>query len=181
MSLLKIGSVWAGTATGTCATDSFSTTLKSVLVEEKTGFTPVVGAGTVGGEWHLKWALAEALRAGASREMIASSLSLEFLLRLAGTRQVEAALQRAHAREVRPDVVVVCVGSSKARVRVELKRVQELLGLKEDAGMLSRLWKKNRKKWMDWCGVNERILRSLGGKDSLQKMVIEKCALLEWG
>ena len=133
----------------------------------------IVGAAFVAGEGHVISAVKKAIRSMDAGEAIASSLSLEILLYLAGTRNISKAL-KIGVKEGRSDVVVLIIGDT---IEDGIKeKVFELLSFEPSA--IASFDEGRRNRLIEFFEITAEELASVG-ENKLEKLVMERVALLD--
>lgn len=132
----------------------------------------IVDGDLVAGKEHVRSAVFKAIRSMDAGEAIASSLSLEILLYLAGTRNISKALEIG-VKEGEGRVCLIIIGDEVGKDVKE--EIFELLHFKEDDFSRSC---ENKEQLMAFFGITEEEL-GVAGEDKLEMLVIERGALLE--
>ena len=127
----------------------------------------IFDASVICGEQHIKAAYHHAKRAFKYGENISNSLSMEVLLYVAATRQIEDAIKFAGAKN-NGKYAFLFIGKKKNEA---IKFVEEL-GLKLDNDLLKASLSKIKK-----FGITEKELKSVN-KSKYADLVLEKMAML---
>jgi len=127
------------------------------------GTIQLLDASLVAGEDHVRFACFEALRAFDHRENVASTVSMEILLRAACTRQIDEAIDRLGIRPGCRELVLVAF-------EVNEKGIEEAVSLV--GGKLSK-----KPLELD-CEKRKRIAEAFGLEEPPERSIIEKIALL---
>ena len=113
---------------------------------------------------------------------ISSKLSLEFLVRVTASRQIQDALNKLALKSGKQAVVLVFFSSDKKRVEKAFQEFKELFEFKEKSGLIQKNLKENFSKLCKLYSISETELKTLNSKDkysALQSLVLERIACLE--
>jgi tRNA threonylcarbamoyladenosine modification (KEOPS) complex Cgi121 subunit len=163
---------------GNCNTISFTQTLKSVLLDGPTVFFQAVSVTPIVSFEQVFFAVKHARTAFREGFSFSKSVSLEFLLRLTGKKQVSDALSFAGAGSGK-NVLLVCFGENKKEVMRHLIFAKKALKFEEKKGLVEKNFSENKKFLMQFHGINEHSLSHYPDKDAaLRNFIIEKNAVL---
>jgi tRNA threonylcarbamoyladenosine modification (KEOPS) complex Cgi121 subunit len=113
---------------------------------------------------------------------ISSTLEFEFLLRLAGRRQIKDALAVLSLKEgVAKEAVLVGVGSSKSLLQKKAQNLGHALGLRPQKGLFESNFRKNKSLVLKSYAISPQQLSSFGNADekaAIESLVLEKIALV---
>jgi len=132
----------------------------------------IVDGDFVAGEAHVRSAVYKAIRSMNAGEAITSSLGLEILLYLAGTRHISKALEIG-VKEGKGRVYLIIIGDEVSEgVKAE---IFELLSFQGQDFIRSS---ENKEQLMTFFGITEEEI-GVADEDKLEMLVIERGALLE--
>ncbi|MEK6941415.1 MAG: KEOPS complex subunit Cgi121 [archaeon] len=174
MNKLKVNSHFCEIKTGNI--NYKESTIKSLLAINKNGnFCQIVPAQTVCSFLQAFVALEQTLDAQSNNTSFSEKPQLEFLIRLYGTKQINAALDRAELKTGKNMALLICAHKSRQKLNALFSKAQKEL---EFAGQKFQLGA-NKKELMKLYRVSNAQLQSMKGeKNALEKLIIEKNSLV---
>ena len=161
---------------GKISTESYSTTIKKLTLVQEHVFAQIVPARLIAGKRHAEAALEHAVLALENNHAFTKSLSLEFLVRLFGEKQLGKALESAKFGK---ESVVLVIG---AKSRKQIEGIAGMLNFRETKG--SRPARNpqlsgNREELMRFYGISEKEIDAVSDLDNpLEELVIEKISMV---
>ena len=155
--------------TGKITTDSYSATIKKLTLAQEAGFAQIAPARRIAGKRHLQAALEHSASAFESKSNFAKTISLEFLIRLFGEKQLGKVLAAAEFRDGE-EIVLVGVGGAK-----------KAAALKKEFGISETKFKfgKNRRELMEFYGITQSELDAVSDlKNALEELVVENISFV---
>ncbi len=117
----------------------------------------------------------------AGKTAFAKSLEIEFLLRLAGTKKIDAALKILGLRNGEQEALLIICAEDKKTVNETEKEIKKSIKFGENAELLNTNLKRNFKYIQKTYGITDNELYALSNmrkEDALQQAVIEMVALV---
>lgn len=150
-----------------------ATIKRLMLCPEKKSFIQLASLKPVASKEQLLFAFTQALEARKKKEMFSNSLSLEFLLRLSGQKQISAALELFKLNEGE-NKVAVASDSKKA-----LAWFEKEFSFKEKKGLIKENARQNFSALKKIYSIGEKELLALDDcANPLSEAVIERIALM---
>lgn len=145
-------------------------------------FIQIIKADTIVSEEQLICAAEETIAAFKGKTNFAKTKNLEFLLRCAGTRQLDKALKILGIEKGEQKVVVigVCQKTDSEKMKKEIEKLISKINLKEDKDLFEKNLK-NEKALMKTYSIDEKeleALKDLPRKNALKELVLEKISLI---
>ncbi len=167
--------------TGNVDVSNVDTSIKKALCFfSPPSFIQLVPLSLVVSETQLQFALSQSLSAFESGENFSSNLSLEFLSRLLGTKQIGNAISSASLVNGENNVAVVIYCDSVEEISSALDFLKEEFSFCEQQALFEKALQKNFKKIQKFFDISDNELSALNSEKfvALEKAVLERVALV---
>lgn len=158
-------------------TEFYSATIKKLALIQKRGFAQIAPASKIAGVRHICAALEHAISAGENGSAFTKNLELEFLVRLFGEKQLNAALSKAEFGD--EDVALLIESGAGAKATKKIVEIKKALNFEEIKGIKASALGKNKKELMEFYKIGETELATLSDlDDALEELVIERISFV---
>lgn len=144
-------------------------------------FGQIVSAKAIASEKHCLAALEQTITAFADNSGIAKNQNIELLLRLAGKRQVQEALQLLELKEGMQEAVILISGKNEKKVKECFEKAVKELKFKTNFEILEKNIKKNFESLKKTFEISNSELESLAVFEkhkALENAILERTAML---